>query len=470
LGSPNLWRITTVVLIAIVLAITFSGVVARDQFTRGVFPAVAGGAAILLAAAFGIPWLLRPFRFTLAKHTPWLVGALSLVAVSVPLLLWIAGRTGLGSQWMKSFRIQAAPPGFGDLRLPLDWLSCAAQGLDPFTDSLVTCAEAGPMNYGPGFLWLTQLPMSAQTPVILGFLAIIVSSLALVWLSRASHPRGALALLLCAVSPAWFLLLERGNIDQAILWSAIALVVIVQWKPTLFGWTLAAIPIWILGSWKYYPFAMVMAFLPAMKLRRGWIVPTAFVLAAIIYLFVFRETVSQGLQSNAEMVGGIGRESLATFIDGAAVGTQQSLWAHALVWLMCLSAFMWGISNAPIRNRLTQAPGANSGAMLAMAGATMLLATLLLGGFGYLYKAAFLLLALPMLSRIGGKRQVVSWQSSTTMILLIVMAMTVTSNPLLGSVSALVAASFVFGFALIELLRPSLPERDASITNPSRSL
>jgi hypothetical protein len=303
--------------------------------------------------------------------------------------------------------------------------------------------------------------------MVLGFLAIIVSSLALVWLAKVSRPRGVLALLIAAISPAWLLLLERGNIDQAILWSAIALVVIVTWKPTLLGWAIAALPIWVLGSWKYYPFAMVVAFLPVLRIRRGWTVPTAFLLAAIAYLFVFRDTVIQSLQSNSEMIGGIGRITLATFIDGAAVNTQQSWWAHALVWLMCLAAFIWGISSAQVHHQLRPAPAINGQAMLAIAGATMLLSTLLLGGFGYIYKAAFLLLALPMLSRIGGKENVVTWQSSTTMILLIIMAMTVTSSPLLGSIAALVAASFVLGLALMTLLRSDHPAADSSISSPS---
>ena len=58
------------------------------------------------------------------------------------------------------------------------------------------------------------------------------------------------------------LLLERGNLDAVVLWSAVAAVILVRRWNSLWAWSIAAALIWVMGTWKYYPFAMGLMLLP----------------------------------------------------------------------------------------------------------------------------------------------------------------------------------------------------------------
>jgi len=103
---------------------------------------------------------------------------------------------------------------------------------------------------------VSYLPFLSNSNVTaIGFLAMVVSSVMLLWLARNSRGIGQITLLVAAFGGPWLLLLERGNLDAVIMWVAVLTIALTRRYPTLAAWSVAAILIWIVGTWKYYPFA-----------------------------------------------------------------------------------------------------------------------------------------------------------------------------------------------------------------------
>lgn len=458
------WRNLTLLLMALALAVTFIGFHAQDDITRGVYPAVAGRAALYLGAAFGIPALLQPTRIRLHRATPWITGGLGFIVVFIELVLWWTNRVGLGYQWIQSIHLIASPDSFGDLQLPLSWIACANRGIDPYVGPLDGCAIAT-MNYGPGLLWWRPLGHLVGLTQVLGVSAVVISSLALVWLSRRSRGRGRLLLLFAVVAPAWTMLLDHGNFDQLIIWLAILLVVLAHrmGSDRLLPWVVAAVPIWVLGSWKYYPFAMIIAFVPVLRIRRGWTLIVGFLAAAAAYLLLNWSTVTLDMGSHADMTGGVGRSTLAAFIGGQAQADKDLAWPDLLILTLLGCAFAWGWTSTRAlghaRSRRLQPL-----AVLAAAGAGPVLAAVTVLGFGFPYKAALLLVAAPLLSTLGGTKEPALWRATTSFLILIGLGMTIEWNPLLGSLAVNVGAAFVLGLAIRILSSPWLRSAPAALS------
>ncbi|HEY7821238.1 MAG TPA: hypothetical protein VIG24_00295, partial [Acidimicrobiia bacterium] len=99
-------------------------------------------------------------------------------------------------------------------------------------------------------------------------------------------------------------------------------------------------------------------------------------------------------------------------------------------------------------------------AMLAAGGTALYLSTALIGGFGYAYKATFLLLAVPLLSRLPGSRIRLVAGSGLAALLLVGVQSVVVWNTVLATSAGILAASFALGLALtvmVAAIRRSTP-------------
>lgn len=439
---------------------------AQDPITRGVYPALFMPAGVIVVAIALIVSVLQPFSIRVRPVLPILTAIFSTLMILVPITFWYLGRDGLAYQFFQGMRIGTAPFGFGDLQVTLSWLDCVRSGEDPYDPSFPTCPPGGPANYGPAFLWLEKFGFtSSQSPVI-GVLLVLATGLALFWLSRFSNGLGSIAVLAVAVSPAWLLLLERANFDVLVVISAVFLVWIVRRMPGIWGWVIGAVPIWVLGSWKYYPFAMVLALVPALRLRGGWALVSGFIITAIAYLAIFRETVLWSLESNAALSGGnlwgIGRDVLAALVGGQEKSDTAWRWPDVLIGLLLLLGLIWGWCCANGTSYSCRSPGRflplTTEAMVAIGGAVGVLVSIAVGGFGYLYKAALLIVAIPLLARMGQRGSPPVWRSCLAMLLFVVIGNIFVWNLAISSFATMLAAAFACGAALQILLRYVIPK------------
>lgn len=448
----GVWRHFTLVLIALSLLITFTGFHAQDDITRGVYASMAGRTALYLVAAFGIPMLMRPTVLRMHRLTPWVTGAVTVAVLGLLFALWWTGREGLGYQWTQALHLVASPGTFGDLHTPLNWFECVSQGTDPYAGPAGGCQESA-MSYGPGMLWWSSFAFLEGHFRVLGLIAVALSVLSLVWLSKRSQGRGQLALLFIAIAPAWTMLLNHGNLDQLIIWTAILIVVLTtRMNPDrLLPWVLAAIPIWIIGTWKYYPFAMIIAFIPALRIKRGWMLIVGFITAALAFFGLYWSQVKLSLGAHVDMSGGVGRSTWAAFIGGQAKADRALGWPDLLIAAVLITAAIWGWTSTrplPTAQLLVSRPTA----ILAAAGAATAIGSVTLPGVGFPYKAALLVLAVPLLSRLGGDKRPELWRSTTAFLVLVVLGTLAEWNPLLTSLAVNVSAAYILGLSLRPLL------------------
>ena len=450
----------TLVLVSSLLVIAAPAAV--DASTRGVYPAVGVAAFLVLALTIVVIWSLKSFRVQVTAKIAWLAGIITVALTLGPILLWYLGRDGLGYQISQALGVGGTPYGFGDMDVVLSWLNCPREGIDPYSAQASSCA-VGPSNYGPAIFWLSPTGLGRSAAPILGVVGAVLSAIAIVWLARQSKGAGRIALVIASASAAWILMQERANLDAAIVWCAVLLVWLVRSRSGLWPWILATVPIWILGAWKYYPFAMVLALLPVLRLRYGWTVLTGFVALALGYLVLMREYVALSLTSNSNLSGGefwgIGRDVAAAFIAGEAEVVSGWGWADALLGVIVLAAFVWGWSIVPFRHvklwksyRPLRAVPLTAESMLAISGASATLVSIGLSGFGYHYKAALLVLAVPLLARFTMNPRQSVFRAGLFMLVLVVISVFVTSNLFLTSVSTLVVAGFSTGAALRTLV------------------
>ena len=458
----HVWAVTTLVLIVASSLVVVAAPFAADESTLGVYPALGFAAFLIWTLVIAVVWSLRPFRVRVAGWTAWFAGGVTLALTLGPIALWYLGREGLGYQISQALGIGGTPYGFGDMDVVLSWLACPREGIDPYSAQAATCA-IGPSNYGPAIFWLSPTGLDRSAAPLLGVIGAVLSALAIAWLTRQSRGMGRIALVSASASAAWILLQERANLDAAIIWCAVLLVWLVRSRTGLWPWIVAAIPIWTLGAWKYYPFALVVALVPVLRVRHGWAVIAGFLALAGGYLVWQREFVSLSLASNANLSGGefwgIGRDVAAAFLAGEADVVSGWGWADVLLGVVLASAFLWGwsivrrrtvdswVATSPLR-----AVPLTAESMLAISGSSATLISVGLSGFGYHYKAALLVLAVPLLARLTSSNRPNVWRPGLFMLVLIVIAVFVTGNLLLSSVSALVVSGFVTGVALRTLL------------------
>jgi hypothetical protein len=96
--------------------------------------------------------------------------------------------------------------------------------------------------------------------------------------------------------------------------------------------------------------------------------------------------------------------------------------------------------------------------MLAVGGSSLYLASVLIAGFGYGYKAAFLLLVVPLASVLVIAKRRAFVFAGLTVVLLVAIESVVVWNTVLVTVAGLVAAGFGAGSGLAMIVR-TLPWR-----------
>ena len=404
--------------------------------------------AVLVAVALTSA-LIRRVRLRTSTGFPWIVGAVSFLFSFVPWWGLAGNNADLGVLIYRGLKVPQGIVQFWDLDLVMLSVDCARFGFDIYQDNNGCMQDAS--IYAPGMVWLRFVPFdvfSRSNVAFLGVAMIIVSSLVLLWLARQSIGLGRVVLLVAAVGAPWLLLLERGNIDAVVLWVAAAVVLLTRRWNTLWAWWIAGAAIWIVGTWKYYPFVLGLMLLPALRLRRGWTVIAAFLVASVGFVLVTWQNFLFSSSSNTAMIDlgdfvVLGRVPVVARMLGTEVGAPGIQGGDVLLFVLTLAAVVWGFAIAWSTRIVRVDLG-----MLAAGGGALYLASVLLAGFGYGYKAAFLLLAVPLVSLWPGRSRRVLVVAGLGMVLLIGVESVVVWNTVLATLAGLVAAGFGLGAGL----------------------
>lgn len=456
--------VATGLLVALaVQRVLLSGTDPANTSAEGYLP-LAYVAAAVLAAAFAIGAFVRRADVRLGRGFPWLVGAVSAVVSLVPWWAVFAGSPSMGAAIYRGLRVPQGIVQFWDLLLPLQSVTCASVGVDVYAENNGCLQD--PTIYGPGVLWLRFVPFglfSEKNVQGLGVAMILISSLALLWLARNSSGLGQIVLLLASVGGPWLLLLERGNLDAVVIWVAIAAVVLVRRWNSLWAWTLAAALMWLMGTWKYYPFALGLMLIPVLRLRRGWLVLAGYAVATLAFMAVTWQTFLFSSQSNSNMTDYgdfvvLGRTPVVARMLGTVVGAGGIQFGDAILFALGLVAAGWGVATALGTRRRLVHP-----AMLASAGGALFLAGVLVAGFGWGYKAAFLLLAVPLVAALVASRSRPQVASAVLVLILTGISAVVVWNTVLATLSGVVVASFAFGLGTTLLIRGVIHHRQAVV-------
>lgn len=453
----GLFALTAALAAAILVQILRSGTDPANTSAPGYLP-LAYSATAVLVVVFVIAAFVRRLDIGLGRGFPWLVGGVSLVLSVVPWWALTAGNVDFATVVYRGLRVPQGPFAFWDMTLVMKSVDCAGWGFDVFTDNNGCLQDAA--IYAPGMLWLQYVPFgvfSESNVAALGVATIVLSSLFLVWLARSATGAGQLVLLAAAAGAPWLLLLERGNIDAAVLWCAGVVVLLVRRWDWLWSWGVAAGLIWLVGTWKYYPFAMGLMLIPVLRLRRGWAVLLGFAVATSAFMILTWDNFRFSSQSNTNMIDYgdyvvLGRVPVVARMLGTVVGAPGLQLGDLLYFALALAAFAWGVAFAVALRRRHVHP-----AMLAVAGSSLFLASVLVAGFGWGYKAAFLLLCVPLVaSTVGSPRRAIV-ASSVCVLLLIGIQGVVVWNTVLATTSGITAAAFALGAASALLVRSVLP-------------
>lgn len=448
----------TVVVSLVLLSITDSA----NSAAAGYLPLAWAAAAVLLTVLL-VSVFVRKIDVSLVPGFPWFVGIVSFVVSFLPWWGLSGGNPDLGTLMYRGLNVPQGIIQFWDLALVMQSVDCSRWGFDIYLANNGCLQD--PSIYAPGMVWLQYVPFNifsqANAPA-LGVAMILLSSLALMWLARQSAGLGQIALLVAAVGGPWLLLLERANIDAIVLWSAVVTVLVTRrWSGVtvtahLWPWVLAAAVLWLMGTWKYYPFVLGVMLLPVLRLRHGWIVISGYLIAALAFIgltwenFRFSSSANSGMVDFGDFVV-LGRIPLVARMvgtDGGAGGIQVG---DLLVFVLGLLALAWG---AALARMLTREH--TWSAMLATGGSALYLASVLVSGFGYGYKAAFLLLGVPLVSRFVSHCARVMAGSALAVLLLIGIQSMVVWNMVLVTTSGVIAAGFCLGLGGMLMMRPAI--------------
>lgn len=444
----------TAAVAAVIVAIVVVGVTSRGfdpnaQEITTVFVAAALLACVILVGIFA-----RRLRFQTRPALAWAVGGISVLASLVPWFVLTRGLGDLGSAIYTGLRVPRGQVQFWDLSLVLQSVDCARQGFDVY--AVDNGCLQDPSIYAPGMTWLGVVPFgvfSNATVQFWGVVLILALSFALLWLARGSDGPGQVVLLIAAVGAPWLLLLERGNIDGVVLIVAVLVAILARRWNTIAAWSIAAVLIWLMGTWKYYPFVLGLMLIPALRLRRGWIVLAGFLAGAVAFTLLTLGNLQASARANEDMVvyvdfvilGRIPLEArMAAWDPIASAGIVATL----LVWLLAIVAVLWGASLARVRASVPLVPS-----MLATAGGALYLSSVLVAGFGWAYKAAFLLLIVPLAASGTRHRMAAVAMPSIVMLVLIAVTSVIVWNTLVATTFGIVAAGLGLGSGLWGLLR-----------------
>ena len=316
-------------------------------------------------------------------------------------------------------------------------------------------------------VWLQYVPggiFSETNAGWLGVLMMIISSLALLMLARWSTGLGQVVLLIAAIGSPWVLLLERGNVDAVAIWVAVIIVALAHRWNSPATWTFAAALIWIAGTWKYYPFALGILLLPALAIKRGWVIVSSYLVAAVGYVAVTWEGFRTSSAASSAMVDFgdfvvLGRTPVVARMAGHADGIGSWQGGDVLMILISLLAAVLGFLAAWRAKIRTPLLGS-----LAAAGSVVYISVVLIAGFGYAYKAAFLLLAIPLVSSWPSARGRVLAATGLATVLLIGVESVVVWNTVLATMAGIIAAGVAAGAGAAVLLRSDLGAISSRLT------
>lgn len=438
---------TVVVSGAVIVLVLLSIRDASNASAAGYVP-LAWTALFILLAVLLIAMFIRRVDLRLAPGFPWIIGAVSAVAALLPWWAVAGGNPDLGTLLYRGLKIPQGIMQFWDTSVVMLSVDCARWGFDIYAENNGCMQDVS--IYAPGMVWLQYVPFQVFSQANVGFLGVVmilISSLVLVWLARQSTGLGQVALLIAAVGGPWVLLLERGNIDAVVLWSAVVAVFLVRRWNTWWAWSLAAALLWLMGTWKYYPFAMGLMLLPVLRIRRGWIVLSGFTIATLGFLILTLDNVRFSLATNTAMVEYgdfvvLGRVPVVARMLGTDVGAGGWQLGDMVVLAVGLLAAVWGagVGLSVRRDRTWMA-------MLGIAGTSMYLVSVVVSGFGYGYKATFLLLLVPLIAALLPARQRLIVASALAVLLLVVVQSVVVWNTVLATTSGVIAAGFGFGLS-----------------------
>ncbi len=419
----------------------------------------------VLLIIFVIAFLTRGISIRLGGFFPWIIGIASFVASFIPWYFVLGANTELGARIYQGLKVPQGIYQFWDLSLTLQGIDCARKGFDVYAANNGCLQD--PSIYGPGTFWFQYIPfISNNNSSIIGVGSMLISSVMLMWLARNSQGGGQVVLLIAAFGGPWLLLLERGNLDAVVMWVAVFVIALTRRYPNLGAWAIAAALIWILGTWKYYPFALGVLLLPALAVKRGWIVLSGFVLATAIFMILTWDNFRFSSAANENMVDYgdfvvLGRiPVVARMIDdyragNGGLGTGELGTGDLLFYALALVALAWGATIA-FRLNQRQIPRIQSLAYLALGGSGLYIASVLIAGFGYGYKAAFLLLSIPLISRFTAHKDRAVVIFSIAVLLLIALQSVVVWNSAMVTVAGVIASAGVAGIAAGVAFRGSL--------------
>jgi len=451
----------------LLVALVLGSVILRstDEAVNPAVPALGLTALLVITSAFFVPSLMRRFFIEVRSWVVYVVAGLSALLSIGPWLITALGHGSVATALYQGLRIPQGPVQFWDLNLVLQSVDCAQAGVDVYAANNGCLAD--PSIYGPGTLWLGYVPgdiFSASNSTSLGVTALVISTVMVWWLARNSTGLGRLTLLVSVLGAGWLLILERGNFDLFVMWIVVLAVVLVRRWPSLWSWGIAAASIWLAGTWKYYPFVLGIMLLPLLFVRKGWMILAGFVVATLAFVVLTWSNVQLSLAANSGMVDlgdfvVLGRVPLVARMLGGDGESGTYGWPDLLVLGLGLAALVWGA----VWMRSRGGPGLRGIsdrsvylAMLASGGSALYLISVLIGGFGYAYKASFLLLLIPFLSRPAKSSKPWIFVPSVISLVLVAVGVVVVWNTALATVAGVIAAAFALGAAAIVVKKPVL--------------
>lgn len=396
-------------------------------------------AAIALLLTALLPLFVTSLSVRIPRWVMWVAAAVSFAITFVLWWLVVTGRDALAWAAYGGLQVLRGRAPFTDIDVLVRWFDC-------------NLCETWHPYYGPSIPFIDTVTLGRFTyswvPLI-GFTLAIGGLLGYLWIARLSSGRGRLVLLVAAVSPAWLLLLDRANIDLLFLIVLALGAYLTRRSASLSPWIAFAALIWISGTMKYFPFALGVALLPALRLRRGWTVLVGFGLASAAFMAVFWQDFVQSSKFNSEKIvvlfdfPAYGRLMVLDRMAGLYSESPMLLVGNVLFFALVLAAGAWGFVWA--RGLKTESVALPT---LALGGSAAFLAAVAVSGFGFMYKGAFLLAVVPLMSRPVRSRSRFGLYTSLVTLVCIALALTIAYSSLLATLAGTIAASLALGAAI----------------------
>lgn len=441
-----LWPALTAALLASILfAVLLNG---QATAVDGVTSDTGGRAALMiLGAVLLIPAFLQKIEFKVSARVSWISGAISFCVISGFWLLLHFGLDGAAWSAYGGLQVLRAKVIFADLNTVVQALACDF------------CSQ-WEQFHGPAISignWITFHHINGSWVAPLGFFFLFGGCVTLIALSRISSSSGRIVLLIVSFSPAWLLLLDRANIDEIV----IAILILGAWftykSRSLLRWSIYAGLIFVIGAVKYYPLILVLTLIPVLYIRRGFWILIGFSLATATYLTIYWESFQATVRFNSD--------SMAILWDFPAYGrlivldrlgaTSQSdtgwIIGNGLLFVFVFLAIVWGYA----LSRTTRVKNLAS-PILACGGSALYLSAILVGGFGFMYKGAFLIPAIPLLSMVvrdSTRAPKFALYTGSVTLLSTVLALVIAYSGLLATLAGLLAAGIMFGYSGGSMIR-----------------